>query len=621
MRSLFCTVLVVLLAGCATPVSPEQAHRDAMDWRNRLEPLNQAEREEVTVDGRRVVIVRQRIVRTPPPTAPDQDKYAGVAKYNRFYVNGTFDRLVDAETNEELLPVDYQSIIHVPGYGLLMRPTDAMPYFRSPLTLHPIKQPGEYWAINLRTLTWVPFGVMRVGYRPPLDVRDDQRNQAPREQWTIVVQQKTPDGSMHVTILEPRDDGYVEHEHPRLIGDPSDWDNGLWAGEHWIIAARDEAGNEITKVIHRDGELRMTTDEPVETFQLRRMVTPDVRSSHRIAMMRAPGTVEEEDLWVPMTRSGYFAPPAGIIGYRPINLRENPQLGPGAGHRREPDGTRVVHRWLASRNEYAAFERGYDGLATEFNGFWALHNVRFEPEVQDTGLFKAELVRFPKVRQGNPARPEFETLLCVNVGWQWEVFDLDVTIGHDGQRPRPKMTGKSLEEIVTRRTRSVEAVVSAWKAIEAEKARKAALRAAQIRQSDLATYSFASGSGDWNRAGQIALRLGGPTLVDYALRSPRPTLRVMDFAINSTGNADSLRRLRSRRASLDRQYRQEDALAAAPAPAPRATSYSGWQYRSPSSTSSSSYKPFVWQASDANKRAYEKAAVYSPHARSMGWQR
>lgn len=625
-RPLACSLLALaaLAAGCgSTPQAPAQDDAAARaergkygaPWTERLSEPGDDSPGEVTdygpfeVDGRRLV-VRFHPVRHHWRTEHGNLMSLGAMHYPTGGSKVKLDAgdgspwaLLDAETGDALLPLDFWDIVAVPGRAVYVRkPADRLKL--------PGRTEGNAWKqLDVRTGELVATDVVWAGALEPAGIAGRVHHVDPLSDIVVLQRHAAPtaagDARLTLELLPPPGADLA----PSVIANVRGGGATLpaqFAGDFVAFNTLDDAGQRASHLLLADGTPWSVVPEWTHSY-LAGWNPSDPKDgaegewNRRFLLTPAPGTADSDELYLVLDERGVFGAPEGVLGFRPFY-----SLIGLSGH------VTMANRWLAKLEQ--PDERGRQ---------WELFGPFLRPLDDGPRFVKDALFEGPYwagVSSFRPSGIAQETHLGLELEpGKWAAWRLPRLPHGQGNRA-PEATGGSLAALV----RGLETQVAAQQTAHEE-------RLAQLERERLQrledSWDWAVEQGQWDRAGQLAEQRGGDSYLVLALQAPRPALWVFDRA-RAAAAGDDQARLAERRAHFTALYAEEERYwaqvkreqeAQAAAFAARWAAPSG-AYEGPLFPSSQT-KPPTWEEtlSSGARYRWKHERNYSQYNASMGW--
>lgn len=605
-------------AASATTPRTADATRASRVWRDRLVTPGDDSGREVRdygpfeVDGRRLLL-RCHPVRTHS-VSPD-GRSAALAPVEYPGAPGgdvltPFDgqpwALVDAESGAEVLPLDYQFIVPVPGEVVYVLPAAERLRTRPSVTRGAPAEVARWKTLDLRSGALLDSDVAYAGGLRPSRARLSYERDFDPLSDAVLLQRIAPRGAdgdarSSVEVIPPPGSVASRTALARVPGSALR-PRGEHAGDFVVFNALDAEGAPETHLLLNDGTpwaVHPGTARAFRTewapFDAERGLLDE--AEREFLALHAPGTGELDDLWWILDERGVFGAPAGALGFRPLDVSTRTAGQP----------TSKAHRWLMRLAEPDA--RGCR---------WELRGPHFSELKGETRCMDAQT--FAGSYWDDDARVVQRDFLALQYGPErWSAYRLPHLPRADGESGEVYATASSLANLVTR----VEVLArrdQEWHAerlARLEEERRAALERA---------WQAALARSAWDRANELAAQRGGDSYVLLALAIDRPSAWLLERALADASPeqrpavvtkrdtalaryANEAAETARRRAEVERQiaaYAQSRSVAPARA--------SGSIF-----SSTSGRKDWVDTLSPAARRAWDRRGSYSQHKVNMGW--
>jgi hypothetical protein len=600
--------LMTAVAGCASSngadawAAKREAQRQADRWDNRLVPVDDprvTEMGPIAVDGREVVVRTRPLWFANGKPAWREDAYL-----NEFIreVDGPCYELVDAVTGDVLLPADFWTIVVVPEQGVFVKTPDDRLAMRPSIPEEEMRNVRTPWKrFDLDTGDLVESDVYYAGR-----TRDRFAETAFDPRREVAVIQRYDDASdedrrlTQARFVPPIGSEAEATTVTRINGEPQ-YLNLQSIGQFTMLRRTDEDGtpmtmllvDEVTPWVEHSGETR--------TFDLwvpPSGQTPDGLSGRRMLGLRAPGTADEDNLWLLLGDDGMFGAPDGAVGFRPIDAFD------------DAFGYEVTHRWLMHWAEPRA-----DGTTWELLGP-GLETLASQQRFRDVVSMRGP---YYDVQAGGVLN--FKTFAAVQpLAGDWRIYEIEALAKVGETDGRPTTLAERLDEVPGRLM---------WLA-QQEGARVEARRRQAIEQA----FQAALAGSKWQEAFQAGVQRGGDSMARIARTMSRPSINFLKQLyqmsppehqpeIARIGNA--MQSINNREAEafrlrqiLERQ-RQQQIRAQRKIDLEqnrrRAFVFDPGRYRP-----GRAVMPARDHMSPAARRRYQQNISYSQHAINMGWQ-
>lgn len=622
-----------------------QEHPDF--WRNRLEPESEMEQiGPIPIGDRRVTLkVRHLIDRRKTQTGWTMLPDIKYTQYQTIHArNGGFYELVDSDTGQVILPLDYWEIVPVPGVGVYVHTQEER--LVSINARFNKTTPPAWRKLDLATgqmpitdvllaLTYLKPSVnYRYSYTPnPLKYasvlgRADPASTPERPLTQFEVYPVYKAGTPPVT--QPLVDG-------RVLGKTVQ-SQFTGAGMFSILASVDEQNRTWTLLLDEQLRYLMETDQPVRTFHaqsMTKLLPSGARAVVSFLAMTAPGTNLSDDLWVILDENGQFGAPSDVIGYRPFN--KDWQQDDGSQAAVKPFKG-IVERWLVRKRTDATTPfTDHPGGGRVFNARWTMVRGDFSPLPVEPRIWDLQLVRVPWIdrHQDNTSSftntytdgRQYERVFMACVQWEgWSIVDPFGKVKDDRSFATvfakiaspsevvPQLTAMHQREVAFRaKLQKVRDAYIAQKAKEALEKRIDWINRNWSRCLDSGNYKWCMSVADERGANSwydIAKAMKNPTTEFIKQVMSRTPAEYLQKELNTMLANAKKRDAQAFEEYLAREKEQKRLrwLAAHP---PDPASFSSYRTSSGGSSSRGNNGPggaFLagWQVSDAHKRAYLK---------------
>ena len=566
----------------------------------------------VTVDGRKLIVRRHPIQQYRPLSAGASEAlrpaiYPG-APVNEKITRSDGDpyELIDADTGESILAMDFWHIMAVPGKAVYVRtPEERLANRPSLRTIERHQRGSKPWHIlDVRTKRLSPSDVYFVGSMNP----ERENKTAGRDYDPLVdpvaLHRVDPASAVGqpltvIEILPPPESVFERTVTTRVVGRPHARLNKT-AGRFDVLARLDENGapairllaDGITNWLDTAGESRLfksywTYPDPErkETKQL------------KCLGLRSPGTTEAEDLWLLLDEYGRFGAPQGVVGFRPLCTFSFESTG--VWH--------STHRWLM---RYA--------LPQEDGALWEMRGPAMEALPNDQRYL--DLTVFTGLNwdtvglDENHKIEEIPYLSVKDLQGQWQTRKL--------ASPPP---GKRKYDGILSTTASIElAKADLAKTAFARKSGHAEALKRKLRLKRERDFEEALRSRGWSRAMQLAYELGPDAMYRAGTTMPRPPAKFLRAAAEVATEARAME-LRALAVAQEERYAAAVAAHRAQQLYEQRRQEEVRQMHINRSRSSGYTEPRSYIAAPPSGPSYEaqqrynRNSSYSPHARNMGW--
>lgn len=624
-------LLCVWFSGCGATAPPrdlsqaeprdvrEKELRRDNHWEKRLLKDDSTGRDQVidygpvTVDGRHI-IVRKHPIQHFEAMEGGGNQALWHAYYPGAPVNDELKRwdgdpyeLVDADTGETLLPLDFWHVMAVPGRAVYVRTPEERLANRPSLKASKSRERGDlpWHTLDLDTGDLSPSDVYFVGSMNP-----ERENATVGREYDPLVDpvalhrvdpSSAPDQPLTVVEILPPPDSVLERTvTTRVIGRPHERLNTT-AGRFDVLDRLGEDGVPAIRLL-ADG-ITVWHDSPGESrlFQaFWHRVDPESKGfkTRRYLGLRSPGSTVDDDLWLLLDEFGRFGAPEGVVGFRPLNTSSGPTVGTWY----------PVQRWLMRYAEAQA-----DGAVWEMRDP-TLGELASEQRYRDYRIFR---------------------------GLHWDTVGLDENHGIEErsymavEQPNGKWVTRKIGSPPPG-ARKYDAIMCTTDTLESAKAeitrtalkRKAGHKAAMARKLERKRerdFENAFRERNWSRAQMLAYERGSDALYRVATSMPRPSAAFLRSAAERCAESQAME-LRAMAVAEEKRYaaqvaayrarqleneRQQEEARRRQAARSRSTGYSAPRSYLAAPSTGPSY--------EAQQR-YKRNSSYSPHARNMGWQ-
>lgn len=609
-------LLVVLMGGfcgCASNGNTRDAKPRAAavdmhaenQWHMRLESDDKAEKSEpFEVSGRRMVLKKvafdEMQIQPDGSRRSNQITYYGQNRLRNIHLRAA-SALLDADTGQEILPMDYAIIVPVPGHAVYVMTAQV----RS--NLENKAQQIKWHELDVATGELKQTDISDVFVVPPTYQRRSKGIVLEPQKHAVAVMRVDPDSTPAAPLTQMKvfpspASGVEAATYTRIKGPPrsSSW---YTAGRYLKFNRVEADGMETTVLLDNDGTFCLETDQTVQVFTHNRQYNNrhDVFTTLAIA---APGTDATDDLWLILDDSGRFGAPAGTLGFRPLYTYWTAKDG-AKGH---------ASSWLVRYAVEGEERVKWEALDSEFKPRGGNH------QYVEAVLFESPWF-YPPTNKYEKGDTRNRPLLAIMTGsGSWELHAGDFPPDLTNSRRRLLLSGRSLESLRTGLETKLEKDLIAYAAYEKAKAEKERLaRVAALERN----FYTAINNKSWSTAGGLAGQLGGDAYYRLAKAMPGPSVLFLQRAIERTSSQTYKNDLKKMLAEAQVQYSRQLA------------EHQSWQQQQTARRSFtgggavSSYQPSAappktmaqYMHDHAQAQRYKDAASYSQHKVNMGWYR
>lgn len=567
-------------------------------WHMRLESDDKAEQSRpFEVNGRRMVLKKLRF--NPMQLQPDgrltqnHVTYYGQLRMGNIHLR-TAAALLDADTGETILPMDYAEIIPIPGHAVYVMHGKDFANSRSKWSELDIAT-GQLKPANILSVFVIPVGSRRWANDLILEP----------QKHAVAVVQTDPESSPAAPLIQmqvfPAPLARIDPATYSRVKSDRSYGNSFYAGRYLKLHRVAEDGSKTTVLIDDDGTFCLETDHTIGVFTYRKGLN-DSSNVFTSLGIRAPGTDVTDDLWLILDDSGRFGAPAGTLGFRPLHTYWTAEKG--------ADGRALA--WLVRYATEGENQIKWEALGPEFKPLDGHYRY------QEAILFESPWFEPPSNRSFEGSTRNRPFLAVKTPGGSWELHANDNPPDLTNSRRRLILSGSNFDQLQSKLETKLEKDLIAYAAYEKTKAEQERKNRHAALERD---FQNALNKKAWATADGLAAQLGGDAYYRMARTLPSPSVLSLKRALERTSNQYYKDDLKKMMAAAQIQY--DNQLA----------EHQSWQQRQNSRRSvtggASSYTPSAappktmaqYMHDHAQAARYKDNSSYSQHKVNMGWYR